>query len=447
MDEPVLTSPNPPSILRVLSRMESIMAAPQPALPPPPDLPLPDLPQVMEMQIGLVNKLADVHRAKAEGRPVVWSSVIMPQEIMRAMNVATLYQEILGGYASIFGLGGKYCQIAEEAGLSRDVCAVHRTIVGVALAEERDAFFQMAFTEPDLAIGNNFACMSESHSFKYIVKKFGTPHYVVDTPINTWGPKIPEHAVDYYAGQLRGAIAFLESHGYKMDWDRLKEEVAISKQVNTVLGEIDKLKQAVPHPIRAYDSIIAAMFPISLPPEMLDVRVFEDLRDALRARVENGEGVVDEEKLRLLWIGIPPLCDFKLLNYTESKGAVVVKSMLEYITGFTVDPDMIDPDRPLESLALAQLASPANPLYPGAIDYLTKAARDYKVDGVISVVKRTCGLVPGMQRLTKDAIWKELKIPALVFDLDGIDEREYDEASTKAQLDAFVETLLARKGA
>ena len=416
-------------------------------IPPPPDLPLPDLPAVMEMQAGLVTKLADVQKAKAEGRPVVWCSVAMPQEIMRAMNVATLYQEIIGGYASIFGLSGKYCQIAEEEGLSRDVCAVHRALVGVACAEERDPFFEMAFAPPDLAVGNNFACMSESHSFQYVVRKYGIPHYLLDSPLNSWGKDIPDHAVDYYSDQLKGMIAFLESHGYTMDWDRLKEEVARSKRVNTIIGEIDDLKKATPHPIRAYDAIIAAMFPISLPPELHSVETFERLRDSLKARVDAGEGVVEEEKLRLLWVGFPPLCDFKLLNYPERHGAVVVKSMLEFLTGFTVEPHLYDPDRPLESIARAQLASPANPLYPGVIDYLVKAAREYEVDGVISVVKRTCALVPGLQRLTKEAIYEELGVPSVVFDLDGIDEREYDETATKAQLDEFVQTLLARKGA
>jgi benzoyl-CoA reductase/2-hydroxyglutaryl-CoA dehydratase subunit BcrC/BadD/HgdB len=147
----------------------------------------------------------------------------------------------------------------------------------------------------------------------------------------------------------------------------------------------------------------------------------------------------------LLWIGIPPLCDFKLLNYPEKHGAVVAKHMLEYLTGFTLDPELMDPEQPFESIARAQLSSPANPALPGAIDYFVRATKDYKIDGVISVVKRSCGLIPGMQRLVKEAILRETGVPSIVFDLDGVDEREYDAAATKANLDSFVETLLARK--
>jgi benzoyl-CoA reductase/2-hydroxyglutaryl-CoA dehydratase subunit BcrC/BadD/HgdB len=107
----------------------------------------------------------------------------------------------------------------------------------------------------------------------------------------------------------------------------------------------------------------------------------------------------------------------------------------------------MDPERPFESLARAHLSSPANPTIQGTLDYFVKAAKEYRVDGVINVVKRTCGLLPGMQRLTKEAIWDAVGVPSLIFDLDGVDSREYDAEATKAQLDSFVETLLARKGA
>jgi hypothetical protein len=51
-----------------------------------------------------------------------------------------------------------------------------------------------------------------------------------------------------------------------------------------------------------------------------------------------------------------------------------------------------------------------------------------------------------MQRLIKDAILRETGVPSVIFDLDGVDQREYDAAATKENLDTFVETLLAKKG-
>lgn len=409
-------------------------------------VPTPDLPVIEEIQAAILDGLLAVPARKVEGKPVVWTSVVIPQAIFHAMGVPAMYQELLGGYVSIFRLSPKYCQAAEEAGLPRDVCAVHRCAVGVACCGDRDYFFEQTFVPPDLVVGTNFPCISESRSCLHVAERYRCPVYVVDIPANTWGRTIPEHAIAYAAEQLRGLVRFLEGFGYRLDLDRLKHQVALTKRVNTLLAEIDRLKSAVPSPMRAYDNVIATTAPLALPIDDRLVAYFERLRDELADRVARGVGVVDHERLRLLWIGIPPLCDFELLNYTEKHGAVVVKNMLEFLTGFTLDPDLIDPDRPFESLAHAQIASPANPLLQSAIEYFVNAARQYRADGVVSVVKRTCGFIPAMQRMIKDAIQRETGLPSVIFDLDGVDQREYDAAATQEHLDTFVETLLARKG-
>jgi benzoyl-CoA reductase/2-hydroxyglutaryl-CoA dehydratase subunit BcrC/BadD/HgdB len=85
---------------------------------------------VAYIQAAILDGLLAVPQRKAEGKPVVWTSVVIPQAIFHAMGVPAMYQELLGGYVSIFRLSPKYCQAAEESGLPRDVCAVHRCAVG-----------------------------------------------------------------------------------------------------------------------------------------------------------------------------------------------------------------------------------------------------------------------------------------------------------------------------
>ncbi|MBI5501739.1 MAG: 2-hydroxyacyl-CoA dehydratase [Deltaproteobacteria bacterium] len=410
-----------------------------------PPLPLPDLKVVEEMQLGIVDGFAEVQLAKAQGKPVVFSSVLLPKEIFQAMDVPVVYGNVLGAYASIFGLSGKYCGIAEDLGTPRDVCAVHRCTIGVACADERDDFFNMAFAVPDLALANNFPCASEAKSFLAVVDKYGIPHHVVDTPIRSWDGELPDHAVRYLAGQYRGMVAFLERHGYRMDLERLREEIAFTKALNTLMAEIEICKQAVPAPMSAYDSVIAATAPLVLGKEKRTLAIFERLRDELRDRVRRGKGVVENERLRLLWIGVPPLCDFKLVNYSEHRGAVVAKNLVELLAGFMLDPALIDPQYPFESLARAQLENPLNPPGRGLIDYFVRATREYRIDGVLGAVKRTCAMLPSVQRLTKDAIQRATGVPTIIFDLDGVDAREYDAASTHATIDAFLDVLLARK--
>lgn len=411
-----------------------------------PEFPTPDLEVVEEMQMGIVTGLAEIQHHKAAGTPVAWCSVLTPKEILNAMDVPCVYGNVLGAYASIFGMSAKYCQVAEDNGLSRDVCSVNRCQVGVALCDDREPFFENAFVEPDIAIGSNFPCTSESKAFLHVARKFGAPYYVIDTPINTWGKEIPEHAIEYCAGELQGMISFLEEHGFTFSMDRLKQEVAFSKRLNSVIQEIDDLKSAIPMPMRAFDTVIAMTAPLALAKEARKIELFERLRDEIEERVKRGHGVVENERLRLLWIGLPPLFDFPFLNYPENHGAVIPKTMLEFLVGFTLDPDLMDPERPLESIARAQLASPANPSYSAAIDYFVRAAVSYRVDGIVCAVMRSCGMVPGMQRITKESIQEKMGVPAMIVDLDGADQRDYDPPALKAQLDSFIETLLARKG-
>jgi benzoyl-CoA reductase/2-hydroxyglutaryl-CoA dehydratase subunit BcrC/BadD/HgdB len=409
-------------------------------------IPLPEMEVVMEMHVGIGNRLAEISQEKTAGKPIVWASIITPKEILYAMDVPVTFQEILGAWISIMGMSGHYCQIAEEHGVSRDVCAIHRCFLGCALADERDPFFDAAFVEPDLVLGTTYACMSVSKSFQLIADKFGCPQYVFDSPINAWGRELPDHAIEYYAEQYRGLIRFLEQHGFTLDWDRLKKEVQFTIELNQLAEEIDRYKSAVPSPIKSYDSFVALTAPIALPKEMRKIELFERLRDELKERVERGHSVVEEEKLRLLWVGIPPVCDLSLLNHVEKHGAIVAKNMLEYLVGVPLDPSLLDPEKPLESIAHAVLSNPVNPLYSVGVDWIVKMAKRYKVDGAISVVKRTCGLVPGMQKLVRDALLEEVGVPSVVFDLDAVDEREFDEVATKQNLDSFVETLLAKKG-
>ena len=410
-----------------------------------PYIPSPDLPVVEEMQQGIVMKLADIQRHKAEGTPIVWCSVLTPKEILYAMDVPTVSGNLLGAYAAVFGMSPKYCQEAEDLGVSRDICSVNRCGLGVSCSGDLDEFFKAAFAVPDLAIGGAFPCASESKAFLHLVHKYDIPYYFIDMPINTWDRAIPEHAVRYGAWQLQGMIDFLVKHGFKLDPARLKEEVAFSKALNKVIDEIDVYRRASPLPIKAYDSLIASSAPLALSKEARKISLFERLRDQLKERVEKGEGVVEVEKLRLLWLGVPPLFDFRLLNYTEKHGAVVVKHMLDFLTGFPIDPNLIDPERPLESIALTQLASPANPTSEGLIRYFVKTVQDYRIDGVIAVVSRACGYIPPIQRFLKDAIYGQTGVPSIILDLDGGDQREYVAEATHGALDAFVETLLARK--
>ena len=69
--------------------------------PPGPDIPFPELDVVAEMHMGIGNRLLEIQQDKQAGRPIVWGSLITPKEILYAMDVPVIFQEILGAWVSI----------------------------------------------------------------------------------------------------------------------------------------------------------------------------------------------------------------------------------------------------------------------------------------------------------------------------------------------------------
>ncbi|MBI2957742.1 MAG: 2-hydroxyacyl-CoA dehydratase [Chloroflexi bacterium] len=384
-----------------------------------------------------------VREAKRKGVPVVVAFGLLPREIWYAMDVPVVGAESLAIQVSARQLSARYCEIAEQRGFSRELCAVHLSLIGMAGDEDRDPYLDQVFVEPDIIIGSSFACMSESKSFLYWVERFGCPFYVVDIPPNPWPGGVPRHAVEYLAGEFRRLIAFLETYGFRYRESRLRGAVQNSRRTMELWQEIEGYRARVPAPISAIDALhcIGKPLVLSLGSDSC-LQLFEGLRDEVAERVRSGHVALEDERLRLYMVGVPPLYRLDLLDYPARYGAVIVKSDVDILGGSLIEPRLLDPEHPIESLAMKQIVDMVNPCFDGRAESAVRTVRDYRVDGVIGLNKRGCRNLPASLRLIKDAVYREAKTPMTVFDLDGIDSREYDESQVMSNIDSFVETLL-----
>lgn len=389
---------------------------------------------------------ARLRDSKRQGIPVVATVGFPPREILHAMGVPTLGMESLSIQASTKQLSAHYCEIAEQQGFARGLCAVHKALLGIAATEDRDPYVDSMFVKPDLIMGSPFPCNSESKSFLYWVERFGCPYHVVDVPINTWGNNIAGHAVEYLVGEYKQMIAFLEEHGFHYEPARLSQAVRNSRRTLELWREVEECRKAIPTPMTTVDglSCIGYTF-ISLLGSDAAVELFVRLRDEVAARVKNGEGVIPDERLRLYLVGVPPMYNLGLLNYPEKYGAVVVKSDLDFLGGGLADPSTMDPDSPFEALARKQISDIANPCFANKIAESVRTVREYRIDGVIGLNKRGCRNLPAALRLVKDAVHRETGRPMMIMDLDGIDASEYNDSQVKSTIDSFMETLVQRK--
>jgi benzoyl-CoA reductase/2-hydroxyglutaryl-CoA dehydratase subunit BcrC/BadD/HgdB len=196
---------------------------------------------------------------------------------------------------------------------------------------------------------------------------------------------------------------------------------------------------------------------------------YKDLYEELKLKIDNKEGVISDEKYRLIWAGGLPswfaLGDF---NYFNSKGAVFPVETTYRIVERIDRLDLPQTSDPLEHLAWRWVR---NWTYwydkarkrPGSepdIERIIQYIEEYKIDGIVMHETFSCrtwhvGLIWQLNQIAKiykpiptmiigkdgreEQVYKEL--PSLILESDIIDISSYNEADTRARIDTFIDIL------
>jgi len=388
---------------------------------------------------------ARIKERKAQGQPVVWTYGLMPRELWVALDVPMVTLEHVPIMLASKQVIGQYLNLAEEYGFGRDLCPYHTSMLGVTGAEQRDEYLERIFAPPDIIVASNNPCIAESKSFLFAVQKYNVPYHFVDCPLNVSGRTIDDKAAAYYVEQLKGLLDFLAQHGMKLDMTKLSEVLARSKEMVHLLTEVDEYRKQRPAPMSFPDGLTCTYLMIYYPGHAEALETYRRLRDEVKQRAENKLGTVEDERYRLLFLGVPPFYNMGLLNYPEKYGGVFVKGEMEYVGSGQIDINILDPERPLESIARKAIIDWPNPLYTNRFDLMLKTLKEFQIDGIIAAFKRGCRNLPAGFKMIKDIAAREAGVPMTLFDLDGLDLREYNDMQVKSNIDAFMETLTSKR--
>ena len=113
--------------------------------------------------------------------------------------------------------------------------------------------------------------------------------------------------------------------------------------------------------------------------------------------------------------------------------------------GFYNEPEKIDPDRPLESMAANAVAAHPNHNLEWLIESITRLCREYSIDALVFHATHTCRPLAAPQLQIADGVAQRLGIPATFFEADMADETFYSEAQVDTRIRALVESIAARK--
>jgi benzoyl-CoA reductase/2-hydroxyglutaryl-CoA dehydratase subunit BcrC/BadD/HgdB len=410
-------------------------------------------------------------KAKEEGKPIAYSFIVCCyDEIIRAMDIVPVWTENYAGICGAKRDAQRFLERAEAENFSRSLCTY--ALCGLGFDAWREELGEMppdapwgGQARPDMMLGSGQILCDPRNKWYQAAQ-----HYMPDVPIYDVGMPWPlyesdydyrevqDYYVKYIVTELRGLVKFLEKHtGKKMDWEHLSQLVDLSDRTWNLIWEAYELRKAVPTPMGTGDAMNTMVPMVFMMGTQEAYDYYKDLYDELKQKIAKKEGVIPDEKYRLIWGGGLPswfaLSDF---NYFNSKGAVfpveTTYRMVEAIYNFDIDLSKITD--PLEHIAWRWIkfwtywydAARKRPGSHPDVEKLIKYIEDYKIDGIVMHEAFSCrswhpGLIWQLNLLKK--VYRD--IPSLVLESDIVDISSYNEADTKARIDAFIDTLEAVK--
>jgi len=353
-------------------------------------------------------------------------------------------------------------EATERAGYARDLCSYMRNYWGSVILNKYA--WGGEFPKPDFIWQDHICC---SHAKWYQVVQDlepGIPAFSIDVAAGPY-KDVNENKINYLVGQMQDGIEWLKKiTGREYDDQKLIDAVNNECRATSVWAEICNLNKAIPAPLD--EKTMFSLYVLgTLNKHSKEVADFyEELRDEVQERVDNGIAAIPNERCRLMSDTQPPWGFLKVFRYLEEFGALSVGSLYTFglIGIWEVKPDgtwgprttpeqqgieIKDRDQALRIYADWNLSKPEwQHFYSTHLktDMMVRIAKEWSLDGVMLHYNRGCeGLSVGIAENRLGLI--EAGFPVMTFEGNMGDEREFDVTKTMARIDAFMETLGIKK--
>lgn len=419
-----------------------------------------------KMKDMLPNFFMNMMARRLNNEPLAWCMVGVPPELLKAFDLLFEWPENFSTICASRLVAPSFIEVASSDGYSTELCSYVTNTMGYCkLYKETgeapsESPLPGGMGTPSLLLGSGFICEPRWRWFQSVATRFfNVPIYSSDPLAPPWDadlsdPRLKEHYLTYLREDLAGQIEFLEKHtGRKLDVDALRQILDLSHQALTYWRDTLALRKAVPAPMGSTDYFHAIIPQMYMVGEEEAVDYYREMYAEVKDRVARGVGIVEEEKYRLIWFGLPPWFNMGFFNYLESLGAVFA-----YESTYNVgDHFAVDLSDPLEALvqrtwqravkmheygteAMPEVCNPA--VFGGFMgsSMLEELTEDYQLDGAVMHLTRSCRAVSFGEVHTKNRL-AALGLPSLIFESDMTDPRLWSDAQIKNRLQAFLETL------
>lgn len=361
--------------------------------------------------------VGEVRRALRHPDRTVWANLFAPVEILQCFGVHTLSIEMLSSFLSGMGTEDYFLDFAESEGIAPTLCTYHRTFIG--------AIDSGIIPPAAYAVTTSIICDGNVCTFRHLADRHQIPSFLLD---------IPEHdspeSEAYVVEQLRELIAQLEETFHKqMDYDMLREVLLRENESKECYNRTLKMMRT-----KAYPSTLTLQMYLLFAnhlsigtPQILD---FYRQMEAEVAAAPEFHGT------NIFWVHLLPWYQ-QTLKYHFNLNPHYQIQGIELSLDFT---EPLDADRPLEALAKKMIRNIYNGSYERKADMVQSVVKEIQPDGVINFCHWGCKQSAGGTMILKDKM-REIGMPFLILDGDGIDRRNSHDGQIKTRLEAFLEMI------
>jgi benzoyl-CoA reductase subunit B len=391
-------------------------------------------------------------RVVESGEPFVVAQADTPHEIFHAMDIALVTNQWWSAYISAKQLSARYFGVMESAGYPGNSC--HYCSLGLACTLARDpASAPWGGLPRPVALVARLTCDCIQRVFGQWARHLGTEFYPMEAPgwthkdsawfehsNSNWNEVFEPRRIELLVEEMRGLIALLEERtGRRFDPARLEQlMLKINEQEGYIAEAAALLGSARPCPVSIADQMPNTMIPQWHRGSDWAVAHAKRFRDEVRERVDQGIGVSDHERVRLMWIGAGLWHDPGFYNALEERhGAVFVWSMYTPFAG----PQYIRElqGRPLHALA-SRICSMNEVLHlpPWMNGWMTSEAKRCGINAAVMLVPPGNRLSQSGTRLTQAAL-EAAGVPTLALEADMVDAQAYSHEQAVGKVSAFLQ--------
>lgn len=374
-------------------------------------------------------------------KKVAWCTSVGPAELLRSFGFEVYFPENHGALLGTARLSAEFIPVAAKAGYSSEICSYLTSDIGSYISKNTPLtkhYGLPSIPKPDLLVYNTNQCREVQDWMIYYANEFKCPILGIKSPRHM--DEVSSADIENVKAQFEAMIPTCEEvSGQKFDIDKFKETLKLSKDATLLWKQCLETAKNIPAPISFFDSTIHMGPIVVLRGTEVARHYYETLFAELKGYAESGSGILEDEKVRIYWEGMPIWGKLRYMSELFARhGAAVVAST--YCNSWIFDD--FDEDKPFESSALAYSTIFINMSETTKTKRMIKLIEDYQIKGVVFHDSKTCfnnsNSSFGMPQRLKDVTGVE----TLVIEGDLCDLRFFSEAQSTTKIETFIEQLL-----